>query len=97
MAFMNNDYSTFNEPYALDWAVEADRILKGLIHERKHTDLTNYRDLGPAVQLAVPTPEHYLPLLYALALQEDDEEIVFFNDEPLAGSITMTSLIIQEP
>jgi 4,5-DOPA dioxygenase extradiol len=95
MAFMNNDYSTFNQPYALEWAAEADQILKGLIRERKHADLSNYRDLGPAVQLAVPTPEHYLPMLYTLALQEDDEDIVFFNDEPLAGSISMTSLIIR--
>lgn len=95
MTLKNNDYSTFNEPYALDWAAEADQILKRLIRERKHADLVNYRDLGPAVQLAVPTPEHYLPLLYALALQEEDEKIVFFNDEPLVGSITMTSLIIQ--
>jgi 4,5-DOPA dioxygenase extradiol len=95
MAFMNNDYSTFNEPYALEWAAEADQILKGLIRERKHADLANYRELGPSVQLAVPTPEHYLPLLYTLALREDDEEVIFFNDEPLAGSMTMTSLIIQ--
>lgn len=95
MTLKNNDYSTFNEPYALDWAVEADHILKVLIRERKHTDLVNYRELGSAVQQAVPTPEHYLPLLYALALQEDDEDVEMFNDEPLAGSITMTSLIIQ--
>jgi 4,5-DOPA dioxygenase extradiol len=94
MALKNNDYSTFNEPYALDWAAEADQILKRLIRERKHADLVNYRELGSAVQLAVPTPEHYLPLLYALALQEDIEEVTLFNDEPLAGSITMTSLII---
>jgi 4,5-DOPA dioxygenase extradiol len=95
MALKNNDYSTFNEPYALDWAAEADQILKRLIRERKHADLVKYRELGSAVQLAVPTPEHYLPLLYALALQEDIEEVTLFNDEPLAGSITMTSLIIE--
>ena len=95
MALKNNDYSTFNEPYALEWAAEADHILKRLIRERNHAGLVNYRDLGPAVQLAVPTPEHYLPLLYALALQEKDEEVTLFNDEPLAGSIMMTSLIIQ--
>jgi len=95
MALKNNDYATFNEPYALDWAAEADLILKGLIHERKHTDLVNYRELGQAVQLAVPTPEHYLPMLYVLALQGEDEEVAMFNDEPLAGSLTMTSLVIQ--
>ena len=65
------------------------------IRERKHAELANYRELGPAVQLAVPTPEHYLPMLYALALQGKDEEVTMFNDEPLAGSLTMTSLVIQ--
>lgn len=95
MALKNNDYATFNEPYALDWAAEADRILKDLIRRRKHTELANYRELGQAVQLAVPTPEHYLPLLYVLALQGEDEEVAMFNDEPLAGSMTMTSLVIQ--
>jgi len=95
MALKNNDYATFNEPYALDWAAQADRILKNLIRERKHAELANYRELGQAVELAVPTPEHYLPMLYALALQAEDEEVVMFNDEPLAGSVTMTSLVIQ--
>jgi 4,5-DOPA dioxygenase extradiol len=95
MELKNNDFSTFNEPYALDWATEADQILKALILERKHADLVNYRELGPAVQLAVPTPEHYLPLLYTLALQDNNENAEMFNDEPLVGSITMTSLVIR--
>jgi aromatic ring-opening dioxygenase catalytic subunit (LigB family) len=47
-----------------------------------------------AFDLAVPTPEQYLPLLYALALKEEDEKITLFNDNPFAGSITMTSLKI---
>jgi aromatic ring-opening dioxygenase catalytic subunit (LigB family) len=44
--------------------------------------------------LAVPTPEHFLPLLYALALKEEGETVRSFNDRPVAGSITMTSLRI---
>ena len=47
------------------------------------------------LQLAVPTPEHYLPMLYALALKTEEDTITYFNDKPLAGSLTMTSLIIQ--
>ena len=43
----------------------------------------------------MPTPEHYLPLLYALALKEEDEQVTFFNDQPVAGSLTMTSLLIR--
>jgi 4,5-DOPA dioxygenase extradiol len=56
--------------------------------------LQKYRDLGQAVKLAVPTPDHYLPLLYTLALQKEKETITYFNDVPVAGSITMTSLRI---
>jgi 4,5-DOPA dioxygenase extradiol len=49
---------------------------------------------GKAINLAVPTPDHYLPLLYALALKENDEPVSFFNDKPVMGSLTMTSLKI---
>jgi 4,5-DOPA dioxygenase extradiol len=89
-----NDFRNFNEPYALEWASEADRLFHKLIAENNHQELINYQSLGRAVQLAVPTPEHYLPLLYALALKEDGETITYFNDKPLAGSLTMTSMII---
>jgi len=46
------------------------------------------------VQLAVPTPEHFLPLLYVLALKQKWEPVAYFNDKPVAGSLTMTSFII---
>jgi len=46
--------------------------------------------------MAVPTPEHYLPLLYVLALKEENEEVSLFNDKPVAGSLTMTSVKIEE-
>lgn len=85
----------FNEPYGLDWALEASLKIKTLIREDRHEELMAYEKLGRAVALAVPTPEHYLPLLYALALKEDDEKITYFNDLPVAGSLTMTSLLIQ--
>jgi len=42
----------------------------------------------------VPTPDHYLPLLYTLALKNENEEISFFNDKAVMGSLTMTSLKI---
>jgi 4,5-DOPA dioxygenase extradiol len=85
----------FNEPFGLDWALEAAAQIKILIDEDRHDELIAYDQLGPAVGLAVPTPEHYLPLLYALALKEAGEKIVFFNDQPVAGSLTMTSLLIR--
>ncbi len=45
-----------------------------------------------AAKLAIPTPDHYLPLLYSIALQDANDEIQFFNDKPIAGSLTMTSV-----
>jgi 4,5-DOPA dioxygenase extradiol len=90
----NGDVSDFNRPFGLDWALEANALLKKLIAEKKFKDLANYQALGPAVQLAVPTPEHYLPMLYALALKGEDEELTFFNDQAVAGSLTMTSFVI---
>jgi 4,5-DOPA dioxygenase extradiol len=59
-----------------------------------HKELIDYRSHGRAFELAIPTPEHYLPLLYVLALQEENEEVMLFNDKAVAGSITMTSVKI---
>ena len=92
----NNDFNKFNEPFGLDWAIEANDLFKKFIMENNHTALIDYPSLGKAVQLAVPTPEHYLPMLYALALKKEDEQVTFFNDKPLAGSLTMTSFLIDK-
>lgn len=77
-----------------DWAMEANDLFKKLIIRNDHQSLMAYKDLGNAVQLSIPTPEHYLPLLYALALKEKDEELSFFNDKAVMGSLTMTSVWI---
>jgi len=90
-----NSLNDFNTPFGLDWALEASALFKQLIDEDRHAELADYQSLGSAVQLAVPTPEHYLPLLYALALKEAGESVTYFNDYPLAGALTMTSLVIQ--
>ncbi|MFN0032178.1 MAG: 4,5-DOPA dioxygenase extradiol [Flavobacteriales bacterium] len=84
-----------NAPYATDWALEADAKFKELINKEDYATLANYKSLGKAVQLAVPTPEHFLPLLYALALKEKTDTLSYFNDTAIAGSLTMTSLFIK--
>ena len=89
-------WGDFNQPFGLDWALEASALLKKLIDADEHQALINYPELGAAVQLAIPTPEHYLPLLYVLALKQEGERISYFNDKPLAGSLTMTSLLIRQ-
>lgn len=81
-------------PYAYDWALEASDKMKQYIREGNHQALINYANQGKAFQLAIPSPDHYLPLLYTLALKDDKEDISFFNDAPVAGSLTMTSLKI---
>ena len=56
------------------WAADFDGITKDLIMKRDHTALMNYEKLGHAATLAIPTPDHYWPLLYILGLEENDEE-----------------------
>jgi 4,5-DOPA dioxygenase extradiol len=77
--------------YGYDWALEADATMKKYILEGNHAPLINYKEQGTAMNLAVPTPDHFLPLLYALGLKEDDEKIMIFNDKLVGGSLSMTS------
>lgn len=78
--------------FGFDWALEANAYVKSALVERDHSKLIQYQDGGSAMKLAVPTTEHYLPLLYCSALQESDEVAQFFNDKAMAGSLTMTSV-----
>jgi 4,5-DOPA dioxygenase extradiol len=77
-----------------DWAVRFNEEIKRLIGARDHEALIAYDELGADARRAVPTPEHYLPLLYALALQREDEDAVFVNDQTVMGAISMTSVVI---
>ena len=56
--------------------------------------LIDYEKQGQAFKLSIPTPDHYLPLLYTLGLKEEKESISLFNDKAVAGSLTMTSVQI---
>jgi 4,5-DOPA dioxygenase extradiol len=80
--------------FAFDWAMEASEKMKELIKKDDYQPLINYTSQGTAFNLAIPTPEHYLPMLYTLALKEDKDEVQIFNDKAVAGSLTMTSLKI---
>ena len=79
---------------AFDWAIEFDEKIKKFIDEKNHNDIINYEKLGQLAQLAVPTNDHYLPLLYSLALQDKKDSVQYFNDKCEMGSISMRSLII---
>ena len=69
-------------------------IFKQKIEANDHAALIAYEKLNAAAKLAIPTPDHYYPLLYTLALKEEKDAISFFNDETMAGSLTMTSVKI---
>ena len=82
----------FRDPAPLDWALAADASIRRMIADRRLAGLAAYPE-RPESRLAVPTPEHYLPLLYAVALQQPDEDAGFFNVS-VPGSISMTSVLI---
>ena len=88
-------FDKIDTEFGFDWAIEMNEVFKKHIITRNHTALINYESLGNAAKLAVPTPDHYYPLLYALGLQGKNEEAFIFNDKLMAGSLTMTSLVIQ--
>lgn len=83
----------FDDPRPLEWALQCDETIKQRIVARDHESLMSYETLGPHAALAVPTPEHYYPLLYALALQDETDRLRFFNSS-VVGSISMTSVLL---
>lgn len=80
------------EPY--DWALEFDAQTAALLEKGDHDALIDYRSLGPAARMAVPTDEHYRPMLAALALGYPDEQPRFFNEGIDIGSIGMRSFVL---
>lgn len=82
------------EDYGFDWAREARNNINRLIVDKNHQPLLDYKNLSSVVQMAVPTPDHYLPLIYTLALQRKTENAWLFNDKMLGGSLSMTSTVI---
>lgn len=79
---------------AFDWAEEMNVKFKKFILDGDSKQLINYPSLGKPAALAIPTPEHFLPLLYVLGLKEQQESTTIFNDKLVMGSISMTSLKI---
>ena len=89
------DWRRLNDSeYGYDWATEFSELVKKNILIDNHKLLTHYSSIGKDWNLAVPTAEHYLPLLYSLGMKEKDENIEFFNDKIIGGSLGMTSIKI---
>lgn len=77
-----------------DWAIEARAKTNEWILDGNYQNLIHFEKHGTALQNAVPTPDHYLPLIYTLGLKKKTEEISLFNDELIGGSLSMTSVRI---
>jgi 4,5-DOPA dioxygenase extradiol len=80
------------DEYGYDWALQMNDKFKQLITDGDHKALISYEKLGKEALLAVPTPDHYFPLLYTLGLKGSSDSISFFNDKAVGGSLTMTSV-----
>lgn len=87
------DFSKVNEiGYGYDWAIEAHAKVNQMLNDRNLKELAQYEKLGKAISLAVPTPDHYFPLLYILGLAQEKEPMKLLNDHLIAGSLSMTSV-----
>lgn len=83
-----------NENTAYDWALEANEQMKKWILNDNHQSLIDFNKQGKAFELAIPTAEHFLPLLYTLGLKDKTDNINFFTDKLVMGSLSMTGLQI---
>lgn len=83
----------YGPPYP--WAVEFDAAVADLLQARDHRALINYEGL-PHARLAVPTSEHYLPLLYTIAMQDDDDELDVIYSEIQNASISMRCFVMTQ-
>ncbi len=86
-------WDRMGDEFGYDWALEAQEKMRNFILTNDTNRLINYHEEGSAFNLAIPTPEHYLPLLYVLALRDPADETDIFNDKAIAGSLTMTSIL----
>ena len=88
-------WDKMNQPgFGYDWALSMNDKFKQLIADGNHQPLINFESLGSEGRLAIPTPDHYLPLLYTMGLKTSRDQVSFFNDQAVAGSLTMTSVKI---
>lgn len=81
------------EPF--NWAIAFDKYISDAIINKQHDKLVNYKSVGRAAQLAVPTDEHYLPLLYVLAMQQENDSIEFEYEGIQNGSMSMRCIKIE--
>lgn len=86
------DFRNFDKDnYGYDWAIEARETINNYLLDGNFEPLINYKEQSKAFQLAIPTPDHFLPLIYTLGFYQRGEALLLFNDKLVAGSLSMTS------
>ena len=80
------------EPF--DWAVRFEKQARTFLSKDQENQLVNYESLGRDALLSVPTPEHYLPLVYILGLKQRNEKVSFPVEGFDGGSISMLAVKI---
>ena len=77
------------DPRPFDWAVEFDAWVKGRLDARDYAALARHGDAGQSALLSVPSPDHYVPLLYAAAVSGPEEPVTQIYEEVCYGGISM--------
>jgi 4,5-DOPA dioxygenase extradiol len=83
-----------HEVQPFDWAIRFERLARDLLVKGDHGPLVAYEQLGKDALLSAPTPDHYLPLLYVIALQREGEQVSFPVEGFDGGSISMLTVQI---
>jgi 4,5-DOPA dioxygenase extradiol len=86
------DFDTDAKPY--DWAVKFDENVKRHLLNRNHEALLNYLEIGQEARYAVPTLDHYIPMVYAIAMQQKGEQLKFIHEGFQNGSVSMRAFRI---
>lgn len=86
------DYDVYARP--AEWALEFDNYVANAIKNKNHLDLINYKNIGKSAKLSLPTDEHFLPLLYIAALQEENEAAKFIYEGIYNRSLSMRAVKI---
>jgi 4,5-DOPA dioxygenase extradiol len=82
------------KPY--DWALEFDSFVKKSIEDNNTDALVTYKKLGALAEMAHPTNDHYLPLIYATSLRDRTDDFHFFSEGIDVGSVGMRSVVFQQ-
>ena len=73
------------------WAASFNDTVRDLLARGAHAPLVAYETLGDAARMSIPTPEHYLPALYVMGAQREDDALTIVTDGIELGSISMLS------